>query len=97
MHVGPLPDSRLRGRRICAVRWVVCASPDYPAPRGEPRTLSDSEPHDCVRLHGFDPPGRWLFETPEGPAAAAIRSRATFDRVGRSTTACFRSPMEVGC
>jgi DNA-binding transcriptional LysR family regulator len=81
VRVGPLPDSRWRARRICSIRRVVCASPDYLARRGEPRTLADLGAHDCVSFHGFDPPGSWMFPTSEGPASMPIRSRIMFDTI----------------
>ena len=81
IRLGPLPDSRWRARRIGTVRRVVCASPTYLAHRGEPRTLADLDAHDCVSFHGFDPPGSWLFPTPEGTTAVPIRSRIMFDSI----------------
>ena len=81
IRVGALPDSRWRARRICAIRRVVCASPDYLSRRGEPRTLADLEAHDCVGFHGFDPKGSWLFPSTEGISAVPIHSRVMFDTI----------------
>jgi DNA-binding transcriptional LysR family regulator len=36
VRIGQLPDSSLVARRVGALRWVVCASPDYLARRGTP-------------------------------------------------------------
>ncbi len=81
IRLGPLPDRSWRARRIGTVRRVVCASPAYLARRGEPRALADLDAHDCVGFHGFDPPGSWLFPTPEGSSAVPIRSRIMFDTI----------------
>ena len=81
VRVGPLPDRSWRARRICSIRRVVCASPDYLARRGEPRALADLEAHECVGFHGFDPKGSWLFPSAEGTSAVPIHSRITFDTI----------------
>ncbi len=81
VRVGPLPDSRWRAHPICAIRRVVCASPDYLARSGEPHTLADLEAHDCVGFHGFDPKDSWLFPSAKGASAVPIRSRIMFDTI----------------
>jgi len=81
IRVGSLPDSSWRAQRICAIRRVVCASPDYLARRGKPLTLADLEAHDCVGFHGFDPNGSWLFPSAQGASLVPIRSRIMFDTI----------------
>lgn len=81
IRVGNLPDSGRRARRLGTIRRIVCASPDYLAGAGEPRTLADLAGHTCVGFHGFDPPGFWHFATSEGAHTVPIRSRIMFDTI----------------
>lgn len=64
IRAGQLEDSTsLVARRIASFGWMVCASPDYLALHGVPKTLDDLRQHQAVLyLHGRS--GRamqWLF------------------------------------
>lgn len=50
IRVGSLQDTRLTAKRLCRNRRVVCASPDYLARQGSPRTIKDLEDHNCIVL-----------------------------------------------
>lgn len=69
-HLGPLPDSALRVRRIAECRRVLCAAPSYVAAHGMPERGQDlvDGHHRCL-LHRY--PGArefvWTLETAEGP------------------------------
>lgn len=61
---GELKDSRLIARYLCHVQWVTCASPDYLATHGEPKTPQDLHQHNCINYF-FTPSGQsfeWEFE-----------------------------------
>jgi len=58
IRVATLKDSDLVARRLAANPRVLCASPDYLAERGTPRTLADLDQHDCIAL---TPVGKWPF------------------------------------
>ena len=45
VRIADLGDSALRARRICPVRIVICASPDYLQAHGTPRVPADLEGH----------------------------------------------------
>lgn len=68
VHLGQLPDSSLIARRLCEVRLVACASPEYLARHGEPLNPQDLERHACLgyatawRSHYRE----WTFRTPDG-------------------------------
>ncbi|MGO4261409.1 LysR family transcriptional regulator [Lysobacter sp. TAB13] len=47
---GDMPDSRLRARRLGPFCFMLCASPDYLARRGEPRAPADLEAHECIHF-----------------------------------------------
>jgi LysR family transcriptional regulator for bpeEF and oprC len=48
VHIGEPADVRLVARKLCNLRFVACASPDYLARRGEPKTPDDLDGHDCL-------------------------------------------------
>lgn len=48
VQIGDLADTRLIGRRLCNLRFVACASPDYLARHGEPATPEDLDQHHCL-------------------------------------------------
>ena len=77
---GTMTDSRLVSRLLTNNFRVLCASPDYLARRGRPRTLADLQGHDCLMLHR---PGHgilpWIVQTPEGPRAARVDASITCD------------------
>ena len=66
--VGELPGSALIARRLCQVRMVACASPDYLARHGEPLNPRELERHACLgyatawRSHYRE----WTFRAPDG-------------------------------
>lgn len=45
IRIADLDDSSLQARRICPVRLVLCASPDYLARHGAPETPEDLQDH----------------------------------------------------
>ncbi|PMR69948.1 LysR family transcriptional regulator [Halomonas heilongjiangensis] len=49
IRIGSLPDSSLVARRLTRCRMVPCASPEYLARFGEPRTLAELAEHRCLR------------------------------------------------
>jgi DNA-binding transcriptional LysR family regulator len=74
IRVGELPDSSLVAQRIGATRSVICASPDYLARRGTPRSMEDLARHDCVTFSALGAADSWHF--PDG-GAVRVRSRLT--------------------
>ncbi|MBS0216141.1 MAG: LysR family transcriptional regulator [Proteobacteria bacterium] len=79
IRIGALQDSTLAARRIASNRRVVCASPDYLARRGEPRTPQELADHDCLLLFGRDGAhDLWRFAGPDG-ADATVRVRGRFE------------------
>ncbi len=62
VRIGPLPDSNLVATRLGSVRWITCASPDYLAERGIPKTLEDLAAHDCIAFERLNTSGAWTFQ-----------------------------------
>jgi LysR family transcriptional regulator for bpeEF and oprC len=48
VHIGEPADTRLIARKLCNLRFVACASPEYLARRGVPAVPEDLEQHDCL-------------------------------------------------
>ena len=63
VRIGSLHDSSLVARKLAPIRVELCASPDYLAEHGSPRTVADVARHNCL---GYTLPtpataGRWMF------------------------------------
>ena len=67
VRIGRLPDSSLVARRVGSIVRVVCASPDYLARRGTPRTPEDLTAHDCVSFDTLGAASHWTFAAPAAP------------------------------
>lgn len=48
VQFGEIMDSRLVARKLCSLQFITCASPDYLARNGEPRTPDDLSEHHCL-------------------------------------------------
>jgi DNA-binding transcriptional LysR family regulator len=66
VRITRLADSSLIARRIASARRIICASPDYLAEHGVPRTPADLVQHNCL-IYSYSPRGdRWRFSGPDG-------------------------------
>lgn len=64
---GPPIDQGVVARKLCDVERVLCASPEYLARCGEPRTPADLVRHQCITLAGLPSTlAPWTFEPPSG-------------------------------
>jgi DNA-binding transcriptional LysR family regulator len=77
VRIGPLPDSSLVATRIGTMRMVVCASPEFLAGHGAPRSPEDLTSLPCVTFDFEAPSASWRFRSPSGrdTIEAPIRSR----------------------
>jgi DNA-binding transcriptional LysR family regulator len=75
VRIGPLADSRLVARRVGQVRRVLCASADYLARRGLPRTPSDLAKHDIIFNSGRPSPLEWRFRVSGRDRAVRLTPR----------------------
>ena len=66
VRITRLADSSLIARRIATSRLVVCASPDYLAKHGIPRTPADLVHHNCLNRSHSPQGNRWRFSGPGG-------------------------------
>jgi DNA-binding transcriptional LysR family regulator len=79
VRIGELPDSSLVATRVGAIRPVVCASPDYFAERGTPRSPADLASHDCVSFEVLNPPDSWTFQSGRSRVSAPVHARLVVD------------------
>lgn len=73
--LGQPEDSSLRIRKIADCPRILCASPDYIARRGQPKTSADlvGQHHDCLNLRFPGAPEfQWPLQTPEGVRRVAV-------------------------
>jgi len=66
VRIGRLADSGLVARRLATCRLAVCASPDYLARRGAPRTPMDLRVHDCLLYTYASGGDAWRFRGEHG-------------------------------
>lgn len=77
VQIGEPADTRLIARKLCNLRFVTCASPDYLARYGEPQTPDELDQHHClayVSLHT----GRyreWQFQKDGKPYSKTVSGR----------------------
>lgn len=71
IRIGQLEDSSLLARRLASSSMVTCASPDYLARRGVPRTPEQLSGHDLVLDTNLRQPGNWRFQ--RGTRAVNVR------------------------
>jgi DNA-binding transcriptional LysR family regulator len=63
--------------KVGTIRRVVCASPDYLARRGVPRTPFDLAGHDIITFSTLAPAEAWTFGRGVAAGPTALRSRLT--------------------
>ncbi len=66
LRVGRLEDSSLVARRLCPIRFVYCASPDYLARRGEPKKPTDLSAHDGIGYNLVPEAQQWPLGLVQG-------------------------------
>ena len=75
VRIGALPDSAAIAVRLGAVRWVVCASPDFLAAHGRPKTPADLAKLACVTFDFAGTTTSGSFGRRAGGRNVPVRSR----------------------
>jgi DNA-binding transcriptional LysR family regulator len=88
VRFGPMPESTLIARRLCAVGLVMCASPAYLAKRGTPTMVEELDEHDHVL---FTPNSRNQTWSLVGPGEATYE----FGRPARFASNNFGAVLDV--
>jgi DNA-binding transcriptional LysR family regulator len=82
VRIAHLPDSSLRAILVGEVRQVCCASPDYLAARGTPKSFADLADHDIVATSGQRTlPDRWQFESGKATISVPVHPRLVVNSV----------------
>jgi DNA-binding transcriptional LysR family regulator len=66
IRIGPPGADNLVARKLGETRLVPCASPEYLAHRGAPRTPQELEKHDCLTYEYVNPRNLWRFRDRSG-------------------------------
>jgi DNA-binding transcriptional LysR family regulator len=66
----PLADSSLLARRLGGNPRALCASPDYLARKGRPKTPEDLNNHDCISMASVPV---WYFDGPDGEVGFELK------------------------
>ncbi len=64
--LGALEDTSMVARKLASSKLVVCASPDYLAKYGVPKTPEDLTSHSCLINWAIRPGPKWQFRTESG-------------------------------
>lgn len=80
LRIARLEDSSLRTRRLCAVRLLTVAAPEYFRARQRPTHPGELRSHDALVYSGVAAPGVWRFVHPQfGEESVAPRVRMWSD------------------
>lgn len=79
VRIGHLTDSSLVARRLAAVRMITCASPDYLASAGRPRTLEELAHHEAILDTNARDATLWPFGRRGEGREARVRGRLRFN------------------
>jgi len=66
IRIGATGSENLVARRLGETRLVACASPEYLARHGTPRTPEELESHNCLTYEYVSPRSVWRFRDAEG-------------------------------
>jgi len=66
IRIGNLGSTNLVARKLGEMRGILCASPDYIARHGAPKTPRDIASHNCLTYTNVAHPEQWLFHDKAG-------------------------------
>jgi len=75
VRIAELPDSSLAAIRVGDVSRVLCASPEYLAAAGYPKTPADLDGHETIDFVNIMPRDEWVFERDGRSYVFKTRSR----------------------
>jgi DNA-binding transcriptional LysR family regulator len=75
LRFGKQADSALIARKLCSIRFIVCATPGYLRRHGTPRHPADLAAHECFRNLAISSDSCWRFHGRSGDSAIAVRGR----------------------
>ncbi|PKP80071.1 MAG: transcriptional regulator [Alphaproteobacteria bacterium HGW-Alphaproteobacteria-2] len=78
IRIGRPEDSSLIARRLCDMRMIVLAAPDYLSRHGHPSTPGDLAGHACIVDTNLRDREIWRFHGPGGPVSVTVRGRLRY-------------------
>jgi DNA-binding transcriptional LysR family regulator len=72
VRISQEPAPNLVARKLAAVNRKICATPEYFARHGEPRTPKDLARHNCLTYTHFNPQESWRLRGPTGDITVPI-------------------------
>ncbi len=95
IRITKLPDSTLIARKLAPFRNIVCASPEYWAIHGRPKTPDDLRHHNCLIYKYLSSSSEWSFVGPDGQANSVRISGAFTANNGDVLLAAARQGLGV--
>jgi DNA-binding transcriptional LysR family regulator len=78
IRVGRPDDSSMIARKLCDVRIIVVAAPDWLRAHGEPQTPQQVAANACILDTNFREPERWQFDIDGTLVAVPVRGRLRY-------------------
>ena len=97
VRLGALDDSRLIARKLAHHRRLICASPNYLAARGVPRTPGDLKSHSCLRFSRLASHPEWRFKRGDQITSVEVSGPLTADDAQSLVEASIRGAGIVMC
>lgn len=72
VRIGTLHDSSLVARKLCPIRLVATASPEYLARHGTPRTPAELAGHNCLEYSYSRSGTEWVFGTGSSKTSVTV-------------------------
>jgi DNA-binding transcriptional LysR family regulator len=72
VRIGTLHDSSLVARKLCPIRMVTAASPDYLARHGTPRTPAELAGHNCLEYSYARSGTEWVLGTGSAKTSVTV-------------------------
>jgi DNA-binding transcriptional LysR family regulator len=79
VRIAKEPALNLVARKLAAVKRTMCATPDYFARHGIPKTPADLDRHNCLTYTYFNPQDPWRLQGPEGDISVPATGNLTLN------------------
>ena len=80
VRIGELTESSLIAKKLSPIRRVICASPNYLAAHGTPKSPKELAQHQCLCNSNLPSGQEWRFLMPDGkPLSLAVNGRMTIN------------------
>ncbi len=97
VRIGELDDSSFIAKKLCHVKRVLCASPEYFLRRGKPKNLSELREHDLLMFRM--PTGKvrpWQFQESTGSKIEVTPTPLALFNDGRTLIDAIESGLGIG-